>query len=449
MRLSTRAGSPDLTVPDGDPAALREAARRMRHVAARALATQGVRGDSGIDLSRVWTGDAASMAATELALLSGRSRRLLPHLDAAGNALSSYADALEHAITRTRALRARMAEAHAEHTRRVTMIRTSVADPVSCAAAVDAADRRLADEIATTRRHHRALMDDFSASGSACARALAAMSASTAPAGATSDAITAEIIGNLSLVRRQVATASTPPPPPPVDEPEWHETVLDNVLDAATWTYNHTAVPVVNTAASVVEAAAEHPEDLIEMAMGAGMIFLGAGGEVGGFALDATGVGAVAGVPIHIASAGLIAGGATAVGQGAGRLVEHAQQKDARWLHGVDRPSTGRGKPGDPLPDSQRPSTAGSNWEGRVAKKGRGEVWQAPDKIDLGKGKPENADSVRIMDPKPGYRHGYVRFYNPHGQPLDLHGKPTGDDFTHIPKRQDGTYDIPEGWNPS
>jgi hypothetical protein len=421
----------------------------MRHVAARALATHGVRGDSSVELSRVWTGEAAGLAATELTLLSGRSRRVLPHLDAAGNALAIYADALEHTITRARALRARMAEAHTEHTRRVTMIRTSVADPVSCAAAVAAADRRLADEVATTRRHHGALMSDFYASGSACARALSAMSASTAPAGSTSDAITAEIIGNLSLVRQQVAAASTPPPPPPAEEPEWWETALETTGDAAVWAYNNAVVPAVNTAANLVEAMAEHPEDLIEMAMGAGMIFLGAGGEVGGFALDATGVGAVAGVPINIASAGLIAGGATAVGQGAGRLVEHAQQKDHRWLHEVDGPSTGRGKAGDPLPDSQRPSTAGSNWKGRVSDTRKGEVWQAPDKIGLGKGKPENADSVRIMDPKTDYPHGYVRFYNTHGQPLDPHGKPMGDDVTHFPKRPDGSYDIPKGWNPS
>jgi hypothetical protein len=448
MRLATRSGALDLTVPDGDPAAIREAARRLRHISGRALATHGVRGDSSVDLSRVWTGDAANLAATELALLSGRSRRVLPHLEAAGTALAVYADALERAITRSRALQAKLGDAHTEHARRVALIRTSVADPISCVAAVDAADRRLAEEVATTRRRHDAVMEEFHAAGRACARTLAALSASTAPAGAGSEAVTAELMGNLSLVRQQVAAASIPPPPPPAEDPEWHETVLDNVLDAAAWTYNHTAVPMVNAAGNVIEAVAEHPEDLIEMAIGAGMIFVGAGGEVGGFALDATGVGAVAGVPINVASAGLIAGGATTLGQGFGRLVEHAQQKDHRWLHEADGPRTWRGKEGDPLPDSQRPSTAGSNWEGRVAKNGRGEVWQAPDKINLGKGKPENADSVRIMDPKPGYAHGYVRFYNTHGQPVDPHGKPLGDDFTHFAKRPDGTYDIPEGWNP-
>ena len=44
---------------------------------------------------------------------------------------------------------------------------------------------------------------------------------------------------------------------------------------------------------------------------GIALMMLGGTGEVGGVALDATGVGAVAGVPINIAAAGVIAAGAT------------------------------------------------------------------------------------------------------------------------------------------
>jgi len=43
---------------------------------------------------------------------------------------------------------------------------------------------------------------------------------------------------------------------------------------------------------------------------------LGAGGEVGGFALDLTGIGAVAGVPIGVVSAGVIVVGATVASTG-------------------------------------------------------------------------------------------------------------------------------------
>jgi hypothetical protein len=257
-------------------------------------------------------------------------------------------------------------------------------------------------------------------------------------------------MGNLSLVRQQVATASVPPPPLPAEEPQWHETVLDNVLDAAAWTYNHTAVPLVNTAGNVIEAVAEHPEDLIEMAIGAGMIFLGAGGEVGGFALDATGVGAVAGVPINVASAGLIAGGASTFGHGAGRLVEHAQQKDHRWLqeHEMTLRRHLRGKAGDPLPDHWRPKEAGSTWKGRVPRDTKGEVWQDPKVRKTRDGEPENRRTLRVEDPSDKNPNGAMRYYNDHGQPLTREGKTGTNAETHHPIREDTTYDVPKGWNP-
>lgn len=141
--------------------------------------------------------------------------------------------------------------------------------------------------------------------------------------------------------------------------------------------------------------------------------------------------------------------GAATAARGAGDLLSNASRQDNRLLKEVDRPDNWRGKTGDPLPDSMRPDTAGSNWKGRVAK-GDGEVWQAPDKVAPGRRKPQNADTIRIMDPDDRYSHGYVRFYNSHGQPLRLDGHTgtaRGPD-THIPIRADGTYDIPNGWAP-
>src|SRR5690606_19310561 len=152
------------------------------------------------------------------------------------------------------------------------------------------------------------------------------------------------------------------------------------------------------------------------MAAGAGMVIIGTGGEVAGVALDATGVGAVAGVPINVAAAGLVASGAGAITHGASRLGDHAAQQDNRLLNEVHGPSAGgRGSPGDPLPDSMRPDVAGSTWKGRVADSGRGQVWQAPERLDAPKGTPKDADSVRIMDPDDRYPYGYVRFYNSYG----------------------------------
>ena len=56
--------------------------------------------------------------------------------------------------------------------------------------------------------------------------------------------------------------------------------------------------------------------------VGGAETLLGAGGEVGGFALDATGVGAFAGVPVNVVSAGVIAQGAAAATMGVTNLMK-------------------------------------------------------------------------------------------------------------------------------
>lgn len=236
----------------------------------------------------------------------------------------------------------------------------------------------------------------------------------------------------------------------PRPQEHWWDKVGDALGDAGAGIYNHTVVPAVNGLADVGQAMVEHPEDLLSMALGAGGIVLGSGGEVGGVALDATGVGAVAGVPINVASAGLIATGAAAMAAGAGDLFDNASKNDNHVLSEARGPGESKPQPGDRMPDDQRPSTAGSSWEGRVAENGKGEVWQKPENVNAPAGTPKNANSVRIMDGTDRYPDGYVRFYNEHGQPVKLDGKPGANNSpdTHMPVRPDGTYDIPAGWNP-
>jgi hypothetical protein len=115
--------------------------------------------------------------------------------------------------------------------------------------------------------------------------------------------------------------------------------------------------------------------------------------------------------------------------------------KRGERLRAIERAKKVRGGPGTPLDVSARPPTAGADWEGRVANNGKGEVWRRP-------GATGNADSIRIEDPSPDYPDGCVRFYNSKGQPIDLNGKPTGNDQTHIEINPDGTYPIPKGWHP-
>jgi hypothetical protein len=234
----------------------------------------------------------------------------------------------------------------------------------------------------------------------------------------------------------------------PRHQRQWWESALDTAGDVGAEIYNHTVVPLVNGAADLGQAALEHPEDVAGLLLGGGMILLGGGGEVGGVALDATGVGAVAWVPINAAAAGVIAAGAGIAAMSAGDLGSNAANNDNHVLDEVQGPSASQPKPGDPLPESARPDTAGGDWKGRVANNGQGEVWQKPENVNPPKGTPPNANSVRIGEPNAQNPTGYVRFYNEHGQPIRLDGKPGGPADTHIPIRPDGSYDVPQGWNP-
>ncbi len=442
----------EFLLPNGDPEAIRAAAARLRQVSDRALATAGVRGSAASELPLVWSGSVAEQAGVELGVLSARSRDVLPQIAQAGSALVAYAVALESTIARVRTVRAHASAAHGEHARMMAAARAASADPVTQETLTARADARLAEALRDLHRAHGRALDELTSAGTRCARSLAGLTDSTWVSSRSHGARAVRghegLLGGLGLVGEQVRIASVPPAdrePPTPDS--WGETTLAALGDAAAWTYNHTAVPVVNTAADVVQAAAEHPGDLAEVALGVGMILLGGGGQVGGIALDATGVGAVAGVPLHVAAAGLMTAGAGAAAHGATSLLDHASRNDNQLLREVDGPWPDRGAPGDPLPDFLRPDGAGSTWKGRVADNGKGEVWQDPDKF----GNPanhEDALSMRYMDPTDRYPHGYVRYHGETGQCLALDCKPGDRATSHHPMTPEYTYDIPKGWNP-
>lgn len=225
--------------------------------------------------------------------------------------------------------------------------------------------------------------------------------------------------------------------------------VHDWVDEAGIWSYNHVVVPGVNSLANVGQAVAEHPEDLAWMLDGLALTGAGAAGELLGGGLDLTGVGAAVGVPVNVASTGAIVAGAGMTVYGATDLAAHASGNHNTLLNKVHGSSgSARGAPGDPLPESDRPPTAGKNWEGRVAKSGKGYVWQDPENAKIVRGEGKEANQVRIMDPTARYPHGYVRFYDKAGHPIDLNGNPTEKANTHIPMNPDGSYPIPKGWKP-
>lgn len=122
---------------------------------------------------------------------------------------------------------------------------------------------------------------------------------------------------------------------------------LEQFGDAA---YNVLA-DVVNGAASFGNAALHNPLDAAAMVGGAAMMGLGAGLEVPGVLLDATGVGAIGGVPLNLAGAGLMAGGATIAGGGALDLSQHVAENGVIVMHAhIGRPGEGvdRGDGRDP-----------------------------------------------------------------------------------------------------
>ena len=90
--------------------------------------------------------------------------------------------------------------------------------------------------------------------------------------------------------------------------------------------------------ASLGNAMAHDAGAVLEVLGGIGLATLGAGGEVGGLLLDATGIGAVLGVPAGVVSAGAIAGGLGLAGLGLSTIARDAAGPDR-----VDMTSDGGG----------------------------------------------------------------------------------------------------------
>jgi hypothetical protein len=86
---------------------------------------------------------------------------------------------------------------------------------------------------------------------------------------------------------------------------------------------------VVNGLASFGNAMIQHPGETALTAAGAGLMVLGAAGDVGGGLLDITVAGAVVGVPLNVASTGAIVVGGGMVAAGTGDLMMHAAGDDS------------------------------------------------------------------------------------------------------------------------
>ncbi|WP_280725185.1 putative T7SS-secreted protein [Kitasatospora sp. MAA4] len=118
----------------------------------------------------------------------------------------------------------------------------------------------------------------------------------------------------------------------------------------------HVAVQVGETAAtdlaSVGNAMLHDPGSTLSVAGGLGLAVLGAGGEVGGVALDITGVGAALGVPLAAVSAAAITGGLGMAGVGMTNVLHDAAGSDRVNMNSDGGGSGGSGTGGDPAPRS-------------------------------------------------------------------------------------------------
>ncbi|MCL2652478.1 MAG: polymorphic toxin type 28 domain-containing protein [Propionibacteriaceae bacterium] len=106
-------------------------------------------------------------------------------------------------------------------------------------------------------------------------------------------------------------------------KPTW----LDSAIDGLGWfggKAEDAGIAAVNGIVSFGNAMWNHPGDMVGLLSGLGMVLAGGGGDAGGGVLDATGVGAVVGIPVNIASTGLIVGGAGVTAAAATALVSHA-----------------------------------------------------------------------------------------------------------------------------
>jgi hypothetical protein len=98
---------------------------------------------------------------------------------------------------------------------------------------------------------------------------------------------------------------------------------------------------VVNGVASFGNAAVHHPGDVALAAAGAGLMLAGGLGDAGGLVLDATGVGAVVGVPVNVVSTAAVVAGGGMVAGAAGDLTMHAMSDDHTSPARTDRTGSG------------------------------------------------------------------------------------------------------------
>ena len=216
--------------------------------------------------------------------------------------------------------------------------------------------------------------------------------------------------GKTSAALVKKATESAP------ERPGFWSKVGDFFSDAGEglWEGGKTAV---NDLASFGNAMLQHPGD--DALMLGGMLLAGvsSGGEALGVALDATGAGAVLGVPLNVVSAAGIAAGAGMVGAGAMDLAQHGTSDSA--VEPLQMNSEGSGTGGSVQKPASDLIKDGQEYKGTGS--GR-------HKNDLPENNGPKNGTLYKRDPDTGNVTSYAT-YDANGNPIkrvDLEGKPHG-----------------------
>jgi hypothetical protein len=131
--------------------------------------------------------------------------------------------------------------------------------------------------------------------------------------------------GNTAAATVDAATAKAPP------KPGWLSQLASGVGHVAVSGWHgleNLGADALNGAASFGNAAVNHPGELAAAAGGIGLTAISAAGEGGGTVLDATGIGAIAGVPLNVASAAGITTGVGITGAAVAAMASQAGGED-------------------------------------------------------------------------------------------------------------------------
>ncbi|RSO10343.1 hypothetical protein DMH18_12720 [Streptomyces sp. WAC 06783] len=218
-----------------------------------------------------------------------------------------------------------------------------------------------------------------------------------------------ESTGHTAATRVKKATESAP------ERPGFWSEVGDFISDVGEGLMGGTKT-VINDLASFGNAMLQHPGDSAAVVGGMLLAGVSTGGEALGVALDATGAGAVLGVPLNAVSAAGIATGLSVAGAGTLDLAQHAKSDSA--VEPLQRNSEGPGASGSEQQQASELIKNGQHYKGTGGRAGNNLPVE---------GGPKNGTLYKT-NPETGKVSNYTT-YDSEGRPLkrvDLEGDSHG-----------------------